>query len=837
MSRSHTETLLATSALVVSLWLGSTAGYAEDCNQNGIDDEIELLGDLSFAAARSCYTFSQADRIISGDFDNDGQTDLIANEPVGITSLTNVGRGAFARVQALFLLQIGQGDALDADGDGDLDLVIPFSSQKAVTLLLNDGTGRFTTGGSLDVGSNPTHARVHDVNGDGHLDIIALNNGSKSISIILNNGDGTFKRQTAFTTENTPLDLLIGDLDGDFDTDILVVTTSGITILRNDGNGSFADRTTMTLGNRITFATLADVNGDGFLDLLATIAHLDLLSIFLNDGHGAFPSQEDVLVDDRPVHIVANDWDRDGDIDVVVHVAGSRLQVLSNDGLGGFSDTSSFARGCEVFSLLGVDVDSDGFPDIIASNEPSGFQVALERISTFLNDGEGTFIDCHNVSLGDINYGLAVADFNGDDLPDVAATSFEFDRVTVAMNDGRGGFLAPTEYYLRESAPRGIAAADFDGDGDVDLVVCAINGFYLMRNDGSGDFSDYSKQSTQIPVLRVAAADFDGDGDVDIATTSDTCSLTIWKNDGSGKFGGAKSTGINCTYDVAEGDVDLDGDTDLVVTGGHANIMINNGSGVFSKTQSKGISGHSVRLAEIADLNGDAFPEIVVATMRNGGGKPVLGVFYNAGDGTYEASSQYSFGEDDDNHHVLYGLAIADVTLDGHLDVVVANYTLDKIYIFANNGDGSLAPAVNYATGSFPVMAAAADIDADGREDVIVATHSGASLLFNNGRIPAPDCNANGRPDDCDILDGHSDDINGNGIPDECETAYGDLNCDGSVSPEDIDSFVLAIISPEEYQDRFPDCLWSNGDINRDGFVNFSDIDPFVECIINNGCP
>jgi hypothetical protein len=99
----------------------------------------------------------------------------------------------------------------------------------------------------------------------------------------------------------------------------------------------------------------------------------------------------------------------------------------------------------------------------------------------------------------------------------------------------------------------------------------------------------------------------------------------------------------------------------------------------------------------------------------------------------------------------------------------------------------------------------------------------------NNGRLDdcEPDCNANDVPDDCDIAAGTSADANGNGIPDECEIA-GDLNCDGLTNGYDIDPFVLALTDPAGYALAFPDCVFLNADCNGDGQVNGYDIDPFV---------
>jgi hypothetical protein len=98
--------------------------------------------------------------------------------------------------------------------------------------------------------------------------------------------------------------------------------------------------------------------------------------------------------------------------------------------------------------------------------------------------------------------------------------------------------------------------------------------------------------------------------------------------------------------------------------------------------------------------------------------------------------------------------------------------------------------------------------------------------------IPAPDCNANGVPDDVDIASGTSQDANHNYIPDECERHTGDLNCDGTyghLSFADISPFVLYLADLAAWQATYPDCPPVNGDINGDGmYPSFADIDPFV---------
>jgi hypothetical protein len=134
------------------------------------------------------------------------------------------------------------------------------------------------------------------------------------------------------------------------------------------------------------------------------------------------------------------------------------------------------------------------------------------------------------------------------------------------------------------------------------------------------------------------------------------------------------------------------------------------------------------------------------------------------------------------------------------------------------------------------VEAGAADCDGNGVPDVCDLAGGLAVDCDGNG-VPdgcdvaagAADCNGNGVPDACDLASGVLADNDGNGIPDACEVRLGDLNCDRQVSFDDVNPFILLLVSASQYVAQHPECRWENGDINRDGAVNFGDISPFVQ--------
>jgi hypothetical protein len=128
------------------------------------------------------------------------------------------------------------------------------------------------------------------------------------------------------------------------------------------------------------------------------------------------------------------------------------------------------------------------------------------------------------------------------------------------------------------------------------------------------------------------------------------------------------------------------------------------------------------------------------------------------------------------------------------------------------------------------------NIDADPR--FVDAESGDYRLLSDSPCIDAGDPNFVEEPGDLDI-DGLRRVWGGRidmGAYEYGSFRYGDMNCDGDISFDDIDPFVLVLVDPEEYGATYPDCDVKNADVNFDGDVSFNDIDAFVECLIHGGC-
>ena len=204
------------------------------------------------------------------------------------------------------------------------------------------------------------------------------------------------------------------------------------------------------------------------------------------------------------------------------------------------------------------------------------------------------------------------------------------------------------------------------------------------------------------------------------------------------------------SYSVAVGDFNGDGKPDLVVAScspigscggdieGVVSIMLGNGDGTFgppTKFGSGGVEGTSVA---VADFNGDGKLDIVVTNRYYSAD---VGVLLGNGDGTFQAAVTYASGGD-----APASVAIADVNGDGHPDLVVGNTSscpgcTDAAWVgvLLGNGDGTFRPVTAYRTGGFAnggvVAVAAADVNGDGRVDIVVGNTCGDSACTTKGSI------------------------------------------------------------------------------------------------------
>jgi len=321
-------------------------------------------------------------------------------------------------------------------------------------------------------------------------------------------------------------------------------------------------------------------------------------------------------------------------------------------------------------TVLTADFNGDGFPDLVI--------LGNNTISVLLGNGDGTFTAAPSPS-NDLPGAIAVGDFNGDGIPDLAvAPVLDEGNSEVLLGNGDGTFsIANGSLGIGSgvATSNSIAAADFNGDGKLDIVeACASLGdqpcnlLLIQSGNGDGTFIEFS--SVPLSFLgsqSMAVGDFNGDGQPDVAVTnSGTNGVNVFLNNGGGlsAVSAIPATGTGPTS-IAAADFNGDGKLDLAVANYGSNnvtILLGNGDGTFTAAASPA-TGTAPNSVAVADFNGDGVPDLAVA---NAGSSNVT-ILLGNGDGTFTAAA----GPAADTGST--SVVLADFNGDGKEDLVVAN--------------------------------------------------------------------------------------------------------------------------------------------------------------------
>ena len=299
----------------------------------------------------------------------------------------------------------------DLNGDGIPDLVTTADGSSTLNVQLGRGDGTFDGSVSFNVGSYTLNA-IDDFNQDGIPDLL-LSNGT-TMSVLTGNGNGTFRFNSTIN-----YNLVItntGDFNGDGIPDILANNGSNLFILTGNGNGTFNLGSSFATGIDLTDPQVADFNGDGILDIVVSNAvHDNSIFIMLGNGNGTFRNQTTYFTGDAPVLIKIGDFNGDGVNDIAALGGGGVIDILIGNGNGTFRASNGFADDMagQTFSI--ADLDGNGTLDLILSYSD-------HSISIILGNGDGSFRASANfASVTSLDFSrIAVGDFNGDGIPDLA---------------------------------------------------------------------------------------------------------------------------------------------------------------------------------------------------------------------------------------------------------------------------------------------------------------------------------------------------------------------------------------------------------------------------------
>ncbi len=355
-------------------------------------------------------------------------------------------------------------------------------------------------------------------------------------------------------------------------------------------------------------------------------------------------------------------------------------------------------------------------------------------------------------------------------VPLANSYSWSFTIAVSASSTGqfyRGGSC---EGYHRTTC---VTGADFDNDGDLDLVSTSTYGVcYMYINDGSGSFDRTTYDYTDARC--VVAADFDNDGDIDLAFgPSNSSGIFSWENDGGLVFTqNWQSEFLGEDFlDIIASDFNGDGYLDIATCDEEYDsvfILLGNGDVSFTRDTSFAAGRNPITICA-ADFDSDGDADLVVT---NAWSDDIM-LFLNQGDGSFGPAQDYPVG--DTPHEAV----AADLDGDGDLDLSVANDYLDRsVSILLNYGDGNFAPQVKYNIDARPWAETAADVNGDGDIDLLLPNRNPSILTYLHNDGSAVYDSVSQR-----LFDGEPEDI-----------FAGDIDSDGDIDL--VTSYRIAVDNP-----------------------------------------
>jgi hypothetical protein len=364
--------------------------------------------------------------------------------------------------------------------------------------------------------------------------------------------------------------------------------------------------------------------------------------------------------------------------------------------LPGFDFRTSLPTDFMPTAVATGDFNRDGKMDWVVANGGSN------NLWVYLGNGDGTAALPTVITLaGTSPSAVAAASLRGNGILDLIVADADSGSIEVLLGNGDGTFGTGIRYPVA-GTPTSLAVADFNGDGHLDVTVGVLPNagggpeLVMFPGNGSGGFGtavNTAATGSFSDITSIVAGDLNGDGKPDIVAINNS-SIAVFLNQGNGSFAAGQTIGGTGDFDgVALGDMDGDHCLDLIsVTGqGLGHVGKGNCDGTFQAYSSWTVfgTGNEGFGLQVADLNGDGHLDVVTsgATSAIGRESGAIGpnlVAVLMGDGTGNVAAPKVYH----GEAGMYALAVADLNNDGHLDAITANQDSDSATVYLNDGSG-----------------------------------------------------------------------------------------------------------------------------------------------------
>ena len=339
------------------------------------------------------------------------------------------------------------------------------------------------------------------------------------------------------------------------------------------------------------------------------------------------------------------------------------------------------------------DVDGDGKLDIVLAK--GRHWPLVDRV--LIGDGAGHFKPGYDLGTApDRSYSGRLVDLDRDGDLDVVISNDAPDPKRVYLNDGKGRFRVGSTYGDPKWPTRNATVADINGDGLPDIVVAnrgdSTGANYVCLNRGAGRFDADCIAFSREPATTITAADFNGDGRIDLAVPfRDRGQSRVYLAAARATFDAARTTPFgppNATIRMTEAaDLDGDGRLDLVAIDERVGTTIYFGQRTGGFAEGIPVTGATPTpyALAVADVNGDGKPDIIVGNVE-----APSAVHFN--DGTGRKFHTIRVG---DHKGTVYGFAVADLNSDHTVDIAVARSDAPNVIYFGTRAKATSAPRKN----------------------------------------------------------------------------------------------------------------------------------------------